>query len=89
MVIQVKALNEYNSNSVCAITNASSFSCKQNIKVWPFKWKLSMSYIVCVITEKSSLAYVHYLDRDSALTSKMTKDLCGLLQNDCNNCLTI
>ena len=52
-------------------------------KVWPFKWKLLMSHIVCVITEKSSLAYKIYAE--IVPTSKMTKDLCGLLQNDCNN----
>ena len=39
----------HSSVAVYVITKESSFSCKQNLKVWPFKWKLINTYILMVV----------------------------------------
>ena len=58
----MKALDGYILMAVCVITEKSSFSCKRNLKVWPLKWKLSMStfywYCFCIITGASSFSCI-------------------------------
>ena len=39
-VTQMKALNEY---ILIAVFTSNSWTVKWNLKVWPLKWKLSMS----------------------------------------------